>query len=94
MSGDENDQRRQAQVAQAAPRTERAASSINCKDFCSDVDDFEQWVVKFERAVKLATNVRDDTQLYYLYKEWLPLKLDEPAYAIWLLTTKTRWPDL
>ena len=103
MSGDEDDAarrraaadalRQQQQVA-AAPRVKKAASSINCKDFCSDSDDFEQWVTKFERAVKLATNVRDDNQLYYLYKEWLPLKLDEPAYAIWLLTTKNRWPDL
>ena len=89
MSGDENDQRRQAQAAQAVPQIEKAASSINCKDFCSNVDHFEQWVTKFERAVKLATNVREDTQLFYLYKEWLPLKLDKPAYAIWLLTTKT-----
>ena len=105
MPGDEGDDARRhanandllqraAAGAAAAPRVERAASSINCKDFCSDSDDFEQWVDKFERAVKLATNVRDDTQLYYLYKEWLPLKLDESAYAIWLLTTKTRWPEL
>ena len=99
MSGDEGDDaHRRANgnglLAQAPARIEKPASSINCKDFRSDIDDFEQWVTKFERAVKLATNVRDNDQLYYLYKEWLPLKLDEAAYAIWLQTTKTRWPDL
>ena len=81
-------------LPQAQGRVEKPATSINCKDFRSDVDDFEQWVTKFERAVKLATNVRDDDQLAYLYKEWLPLKLDDAAYAIWMQTTKTRWLDL
>ena len=72
MSGDEGDDaHRRANgnglLAQAPARIEKPASSINCKDFRSDIDDFEQWVTKFERAVKLATNVRDNDQLYYLY---------------------------
>ena len=62
-------------------RREKPASSINCRDFNSSKDDFEYWIKKFEKAVKLATNVRDDNprELHYLYKEWLPLKLDETA---------------
>ena len=63
----------------APPRREKAASSINCRDFDSTKNDFDRWVKKFEKAVKLATNVRDDAGLAYLYKEWLPLKLDEVA---------------
>ena len=63
----------------AVPRREKAASSINCRDFDSTKNDFDRWVKKFEKAVKLATNVRDDAGLAYLYKEWLPLKLDEVA---------------
>ena len=62
-------------------RRQKPASSINCKDFDSTKNDFEIWVKKFEKAVKLATNVRDDNaqELHYLFKEWLPLKLDEEA---------------
>ena len=62
-----------------AARREKAASSINCRDFDSSTNDFDRWVKKFEKAVKLATNVRDDDVLYDLYKDWLPLKLDDSA---------------
>ena len=48
----------------------------------------------FEKAVKLATNVRDDATLHYLYKEWLPLKLDNAAHAILDQAAKTEWPQL
>ena len=51
-------------------RYEKAASSINVKDFKTDEDDFERWVELFEKAVKLATNVRDDATLHYLYDSW------------------------
>ena len=86
----------------AAPvRHEKAASSINCKDFDSDVHDFDNWVKKFEKAVKLATNVRDEPSLHYLYKEWLPLKLDDLASTyldqigdVAWANTKTRLSDL
>ena len=68
-------------VRAALPRREKATSSINCKDFDSTAHDFDSWIKKFEKSVKLATNVRDDNidELHYLYKEWLPLKLDEVA---------------
>ena len=66
--------------AHAPIRKCKAASSINCKDFNSLNDDFERWINRFEKAVKLATNMRDnDDGLHYVYKQWLPLKLDEEA---------------
>ena len=60
---------------------ERAASKINVKDFDSKNDDFEKWVKLFEIAVKLATNAVGDRR-QILYKEWLPLKLDDHARGL------------
>ena len=75
-------------------RLERGASSINVRDFHPDQDDFEQWVKLFEKAVKLATNVRDIAALRDLFLEWLPLKLHATAYVTYLQATKTTWPAL
>ena len=69
-----------AAAAAFPPRLERGASSINVRDFNPDQDDFEQWVKLFEKAVKMATNVRDNATLLSLYLEWLPLKLHTTAY--------------
>ena len=83
--------------AVAAPfpsRLERGASSINVRDFRPDQDDFDQWVKLFEKAVKLATNVRDNVTLLDLYLEWLPLKLASTAYVTYLQATNTTWPEL
>ena len=73
---------------------EKATSSISVNRFKSGVDDFEDWVDLFEKAVKLATNARDGKQLAYLYKEWLPLKLDAPALAAWKQVTETSWKKI
>ena len=77
-----------------AVRQERGASSINVRDFNASQDDFEQWVELFEKAVKLATNVRDTPTLRSLFLEWLPLKLHSSAYVTYLQATSTAWPDL
>ena len=80
QNGEQNPPPYNAFGALRPPR--KAASSINCRDFNTDKDDFELWIRKFEKAVKLATDTRDgDPQLQYLYKEWLPLKLDDDATA-------------
>ena len=72
--------------------TERATSSIGCDKFDSEVDDFDDWVGLFERAVKLATN---GTDLPKLYKEWLPLKLDKTAYTAYNNCDLTKtWDEL
>ena len=59
----------------------RGHSSIGCENFKSGVDDFDEWIEVFERAVKLTTNASGD-ELRNLYKEWLYLKLDKEAYSI------------
>lgn len=72
--------------------TERATSSIGCDKFDNELDDFEDWVELFEKAVKLATN---GTDLPKLYKEWLPLKLDKSSYAIFKQCDVTKtWDEL
>ena len=68
--------------AAATVRRFKAASNINVKDFDSEKDEFERWIIRFEKAVKLATNMRDgDAPLHNTYKDWLPLKLDEDALS-------------
>ena len=84
----------QAQALLRAVRQERGASSINVRDFRPDEDDFESWVLLFEKAVKLATNVRERQALYELFMEWLPLKLHSTAYATYRQATSTTWPAL
>ena len=93
MSGDRNGDGGRER-ANGPVRHEKAASSINVRDFKTDTDDFEEWVALFEKAVKLATNVRDAPSLHYLYIEWLPLKLDNAALAILKQARKTEWPEL
>ena len=77
-----------------AVRQERGASSINVRDFRPDQDDFEHWVLLFEKAVKLATNVREKQALFDLFMEWLPLKLHSTAYATYRQAKCTTWPTL
>ena len=80
--------------AAPAARVERATSNINVSSYDSLTDDFEEWVELFEKAVMLATNVRDDDSLHFLYKEWLPLKLDSSARATFKQVAGRDWPDL
>ena len=60
----------------------RTSSSIGIEKYKSGVDDFEDWVELFEKAVNLATRPPNDTERHLLYKEWLSLRLDKPARAI------------
>ena len=80
----------------AAPSSSDEAHSINIKEFTSRHDDFERWVKRFEKAVKLSTTRRDDATLHYLYKEWLPLKLDDLAnnHLERMDADGLEWPDL
>ena len=61
---------------------ERGASSIPCKDYDSNTDDFDSWILTFENAVNVATNAQTHARQQILYKQWLPLKLDNEAKAI------------
>ena len=75
-------------------RVERVAYDVCVPTFDSIEDDFEEWVELFEKAVKLASNVRDDAGLHYLYKQWLPLKLDSVARAAHKQVADGEWPTL
>ena len=79
--GNENEEE-DGRILGAMARMERATSNVNVKDFDSKKDDFEKWVSLFEKAVMLATNVRERNQASELYKLWLPLKLDEHARGL------------
>ena len=92
VNGDEVDANAAALLG--AVRQERGASSINVRDFRPDQDDFEHWVLLFEKAVKLATNVREKQALFDLFMEWLPLKLHSTAYATYRQAKCTTWPTL
>ena len=84
-----------AGAAGAAPRRfERGTSNVNVPTFDSLKDDFEEWVVLFEKAVMLATNAREEATLHFLYKEWLLLKLDKAARATHAKVAALDWPEL
>ena len=71
-------------------------SGICIKSFDSKEDDFGRWVSRFEKAVTLSTKERDQESLHRLYKDWLPLKLDEEAstHLELLDSESTDWPEL
>ena len=82
-------------MAEARPNI-KATSSIGIEVFksgCKDLD-FDAWVDMFERAVKLATNAPDDAALHRACLEWLPLKLDSAARAVYSQATSRAWPAL
>ena len=76
-------------------RVERPTSSIAVDKYRTGVDDFEEYGEILERGIKVATNVRDATELGLLCKDWLPLKLDAPALAILRQADRNAdWPTL
>ena len=83
-------------MAAALSSSDNDAPAINIKEFNSEQDDFERWVKRFEKAVKLSTTRRDDLSLHELYKEWLPLKLDDAAntFLEQLDTATLEWPAI
>ena len=64
------------------PSRERGASSIPCPEYNHKTDNFDSWIIKFEKAVDVATNAPTHARRQVLYKQWLPLKLDKEAEAI------------
>ena len=83
-------------MAAALSSSDNDAPTINIQEFNSEQDDFERWVKRFEKAVKLSTTRRDDLSLQELYKEWLPLKLDDAAntFLEQLDTATLGWPAI
>ena len=58
------------------------------------VDDFSEWVKKFEGAVGLAHGVEPGDKKDALCLKWLPLKLDETAVATYENCTKVTWAEI
>ena len=56
---------------------EKGASFIPIEDFRPDYHDPDEWLGRFEKAVELATNCRDDDRKKELYVAWLPMKLND-----------------
>ena len=56
---------------------EKGASFIPIEDFRPDYHDPDEWLDRFEKAVVLATNCRDDDRKKELYVAWLPMKLND-----------------
>ena len=67
---------------------------VSIKMFNSKEDDFETWVKLFEKSVNLSATDRNENNLHYLYKEWLPLKLDDAARAHLGNASSDDWPAL
>ena len=61
---------------------ERAANNIPVEKFRPDLDDFDEWIGMFEKAVVLATNPADDDRKHELFKNWLPIKLDDATRMV------------
>ena len=60
----------------------KSCSSIGIDFYKSGVDDFDDWVELFEKAVDLATRAPTEAERHQLYKDWLSLRLDKAAGAI------------
>ena len=58
------------------------------------VDDFSEWVEKFEGAVGLAHGVEPGDKKNELCLKWLILKLDETSTSTYKSCTKATWPEI
>ena len=73
---------------------EEAACDIPINTFRPEIDDLDDWFSRYELAVVLATNETDDDQKIFLYKSWLPLKLDDSTRMLHSQCTSTTWAAL
>jgi hypothetical protein len=62
--------------------TDKATSTIPVETFRTSHDDFDEWILLFEQAVVLGTEVTDADRKVELWKSWLPYKLDDEARVI------------
>ena len=75
--------------------TERGASYIPIEDFRPDYHDPDEWLKRFEKAVNLATNCRDEDRQKELYLAWLPMKLDDGTRLLLSgATNQDDWAEL
>ena len=72
--------------------TEEPASTIPIENFDYEVDSFDEWVQYFESAVVLATNCGENRK-DFLFKTWLPLKVDSRTRTLLENCTATGWTE-
>ena len=70
-------------AAVARPRGPKSTSNIGIAEFRSGIDDFDEWSDMFESAVDLATRAPTPEEKEEAYWDWLKLRLDKPARAIY-----------
>ena len=73
---------------------EEAACDIPINTFRPEIEDLDDWFSRYELAVVLATNETDEDRKVFLYKAWLPLKLDDPTRMLHSQCTATTWAGL
>ena len=71
-----------------------AKCDIPINNFNSEEDDFSEWIILFESAVELATDVTDEAQKLKLFEMWLPLKLDNRCRSLLKNCTYGNWKEL
>ena len=72
---------------------EKATNTIPIESFRSDVDDWDTWAIKFQKAIKLSTNAAEQ-RLPVLALDWIVFKLDDKALAIYENCEKDTWENL
>ena len=73
---------------------EKVTNSLPIDPFCSEKDDFEDWILRFESAVVLSTNATDKARKHSLFQDWLSLKLDNRSRIILATCKETDWDKL
>ena len=57
-------------------------------------EDFDEWIQSFEDACMVANHPDGVDAKNKLYLQWLPLKLDSQALALYRQKTKVEYPDV
>ena len=73
---------------------EKVTNSLPIDPYCPEKDDFEDWIIRFESAVVLSTNVTDKARKHSLFLKWLSLKLDNRSRIILATCKETDWDKL
>ena len=74
--------------------TEKITNTLPIDTFRPESDDFGEWIVRFETAIFLSTNVTDKAKKELLCRNWLSLKLDDRSRIILGNCKETSWEKL
>ena len=68
--------------------------SLPINKFRSEIDDFDDWIHMFEKTVDMCHNTADANRRQELYRNWLPLKLDDKARLTHSGITGANWAEI